>query len=1695
MPHEPGHIDFNTMDEAPQVKIQPTEKQMKDVLGGSNVIEGTDYDYPNTEAIPFKDLLSKEIGNLDFESSQFWSSQSSLGIGGDEKGLEAYIPIFNSTKPIGYDNSIGGKPIYIHEAIGENASNAEKLEYIYNTVTYNRDAVSEARDVDAVIDYRDNKGKTWNSTDDGKTFLIDWTKEEEIGKVQNIFGKYVPIINLFVDSREEAQNRKRVELELENLGLKPEEAKNIREQLKESHWYVKDGKLQYNEETMDLSYLIPDGKYQSFQFQFRQILGNMVDDFPSLLMSGYAAISKGYQTSDMAPNENLLNPEKQTNIFGMDVKKLKEGILEFPKGNNLLKSDEDLRADVNLYDQQKQVELDFVTELTSYFDEKKQTSSLWAPFKNLHKNIVYNNTGFEMTGKMVEAFENPTDSFMYHATDIIAEGLPYIATIEGVATAYGIRGTMVYNDATDYVLANTGQGLKHSNPIKALNYFLKNHVTNEKMKSNPSKFIQKTMKRLDERQASKFGTTKLKANLEKEINSVNKQIDDAMAKGDSTLIEKLSVARDTLIKNQLDLTPRYWTKGDKSLFKNEVFASVFGGVGRDIFGDGGTAAFLEITGAFAEPFMFTQGVKGIGKSAALMTARILDSASFIPTVPGVRDYLLGKSISLKPEEILITDAATGLQRKLTVSETKSIKKFISIVDGMPSDQRLDILSSMNMADESLKVLLKDLPEDQQDAVKFTLSQYTGLAALQAVAEMYNVQKLSTVFTSSDLVKINNQMAESTNLITVINNSMSTLLEKNPNNPQVQNFVDKMQENIRLINDDLDLKASEFDAALEAMIDLEKGLNLFDNAGALDKNVKSMVEMLEDIKSNGFSDSAKQTANNLLQNLDQKILDDMKSIADNLGNDGEDYKINGFASIIFALKQVDKVKYKQAYSKLYDTDKNFTLDFTEYFDDIMGGLFPEGRFGKLKIATGLISNKLPSSSETKKFVDVIQASVERNTLDWIKNSDNRKVLQKLIRDLPIAQTGGRFGEPKTAPEIFFDAVDDTRDLLNGVSASRTLTDDEAIKVFETFKSVLKFNNKFYKDVPDSAITGIDVRDFFLGFENVNIPIKMNLQESMEFKSGLGTFAFLASEKSAPKSKTFMEMYNQVENVLLTAMNNSGNDELITNYAEAINLFRNYIGKYNSRRFTDLKKWTKTTDNGGQLKVTQDKGANSTKKLEKHVEQDDYANNIYKQVTGNDDADGIARFGTESNPSTWIQYDKLLYDKDYADDFMKEVVAPLVGKRDVSKIVEGSMDDIPYIIDMTDPETIKRLEVVRGFLQEGMANHFRRSPQGQLIIGENATKKILAEDKLNLTGQPVKLDVDNKMRISDEASSWYKLTSTDGKEINLLNINNLINTNLSFDMLLARNTFIGELTVKSNKSFSKVFKNAKKETKKQLEEYQYAKTQLGGNAILLNFSNDLKDSKFFVDSIIIGNGDLSQYNKLREVIVGTGPGKISADEFDTITKELFAKEFFERFSRPAQAKNTLKTVNDKPVAKLNVASSFFENAIGAKDFLQKNNKNLVGIFGKEHIDNIDAILNVVLLKSGVSTSDITKGKLPQSLSVESLISRLYSINRGIISPKYVATEVSLQRFRKSKAHMMEELIKSPELAGVVRKVLESDNIYKDNISNSTLEKLLNKSVVNAILLRESAEFAEEKYESSQDELLNELNQELSNVQGGI
>ena len=83
-------------------------------------------------------------------------------------------------------------------------------------------------------------------------------------------------------------------------------------------------------------------------------------------------------------------------------------------------------------------------------------------------------------------------------------------------------------------------------------------------------------------------------------------------------------AQKSLIKNEAGLTYRYFTKSQKSLATNETFAAVFGGIGRDLFGDSLIAVGVELFGAFTEPFVTQNGMKYIARTTAIHSARFFD---------------------------------------------------------------------------------------------------------------------------------------------------------------------------------------------------------------------------------------------------------------------------------------------------------------------------------------------------------------------------------------------------------------------------------------------------------------------------------------------------------------------------------------------------------------------------------------------------------------------------------------------------------------------------------------------------------------------------------------------------------------------------------------------------------------------------------------------------------------------------------------------------------------------------------------------------------------------------------------------------------------------------------------------------------------------------------------------------------------
>jgi len=72
---------------------------------------------------------------------------------------------------------------------------------------------------------------------------------------------------------------------------------------------------------------------------------------------------------------------------------------------------------------------------------------------------------------------------------------------------------------------------------------------------------------------------------------------------------------------------------------------------------------------------------------------------------------------------------------------------------------------------------------------------------------------------------------------------------------------------------------------------------------------------------------------------------------------------------------------------------------------------------------------------------------------------------------------------------------------------------------------------------------------------------------------------------------------------------------------------------------------------------------------------------------------------------------------------------------------------------------------------------------------------------------------------------------------------------------------------------------------------------------------------------------------------------------------------------------------------------------------------------------------------------------------LLSRVYSISRGIISPKYVATEVALLGLRKKKAQALSEILQNPKVTDAVIAILESDGVELRKYRSDIFTTLIN------------------------------------------
>tara|TARA_Y100000588_G_scaffold302310_1_gene324533 strand:+ start:472 stop:4866 length:4395 start_codon:yes stop_codon:yes gene_type:complete len=112
-------------------------------------------------------------------------------------------------------------------------------------------------------------------------------------------------------------------------------------------------------------------------------------------------------------------------------------------------------------------------------------------------------------------------------------------------------------------------------------------------------------------------------------------------------------------------------------------------------------------------------------------------------------------------------------------------------------------------------------------------------------------------------------------------------------------------------------------------------------------------------------------------------------------------------------------------------------------------------------------------------------------------------------------------------------------------------------------------------------------------------------------------------------------------------------------------------------------------------------------------------------------------------------------------------------------------------------------------------------------------------------------------------------------------------------------------------------------------------------------------------------------------------------------------------------------------------------------------------------------------------------PRGLSIESLLSRTYSIFRGVISPKYVATEVALLGYRKRKAQVLHEILSSPGTVDKVIDALEKGPEEIQKLNAKLFDILINVFAQERILERE-----EKRAQQIRELELDKLNKKRTN-----
>jgi hypothetical protein len=434
--------------------------------------------------------------------------------------------------------------------------------------------------------------------------------------------------------------------------------------------------------------------------------------------------------------------------------------------------------------------------------------------------------------------------------------------------------------------------------------------------------------------------------------------------------------------------------------------------------------------------------------------------------------------------------------------------------------------------------------------------------------------------------------------------------------------------------------------------------------------------------------------------------------------------------------------------------------------------------------------------------------------------------------------------------------------------------------------------------------------------------------------------------------------------------------------------------------------------------------------------------------------------------FINWGKVLSDPAYAEKWMRDVVEPLIGRpvREGDKILPNQT----HILDLTDKDVFQRAQVFKKLLEQELGSYLSLTKTGQALMNLTDKNKILqmARDK--------KIVLPNKIDINNEIDRVFQITD----DFNLLNVNKITDINLGIETASALSPMIREYSQKITKEIKNDIEKSRKIVQEKLRKIKFNTEKLSDAAIVARYGANLADPVQFYKAVIEG-GNMARFNAMRTSLTEGTTAVMTKDEFDDVARTLY-REWYMNFSKIRVLDSSKMQIDivskvDEQIGVIQQGKQAIAESTGkvrnvyqtnlglALEEFDKSQEVLYYLFGKEGVDATREVLQVMAAKASVNVDQVNLQNMPKPLSVESWISRIYSINRGVISPRYVLTEAALQKYRVGKTDMIIDLLSQPEAAKIIKSLI-TDGLAKSPYLDVRLQKFFKANTVNAILLNE-------------------------------